>query len=137
MDTRFLPHNTHLEKPEAFIKQDPHLIQLNKQALVHRSQLLDQIPRNISGIYTLSGGRQTGKTTLLKQWMAELLERRVPPKAIAYMTGELVDDHHSLIRLVTDLLTEMPDKDLKFIFLDEITYIRGWDKGVNRHFNKN
>jgi predicted AAA+ superfamily ATPase len=62
--------------------------------------------------------------------MAELLERRVPPKAIAYMTGELADDHHSLIRLVTDLLTEMPDKDLKFIFLDKITYIRGWDKGV-------
>ena len=87
MDTRFLPHNTHLEKPEAFVKQDPHLKQLNKQALVHRSQLIDQIPRYISGIYTLSGGRQTGKTTLLKQWMAELLESRVPPNSIAYMTG--------------------------------------------------
>ena len=130
MDTRFLPHNTHLEKPEVFIKQDSHLKQLNKQALVHRSQLLDQIPRYISGIYTLSRGRQTGKTTLLKQWMAELLESRVPPDSIAYMTGELVDDHHSLIRLVTDLLTEMPDKDLKVIFLDEVTYIRDWDKGV-------
>lgn len=130
MDTRFLPHNTHLEKPEAFIKQDPHLKQLNKQALVHRSQLLNQMPRYISGIYTLSGGRQTGKTTLLKQWMAELLESRVAPNSIAYMTGELVGDHHSLIRLVTDLLTEMPDKDLKFIFLDEATYIKDWDKGV-------
>jgi len=130
MDTRFLPHNTHLEKPETFIEQDPHLKQLNKQALVHRSQLLDQIPRYISGIYTLSGGRQTGKTTLLKQWMAELLESRVAPNSIAYMTGELVDDHHSLIRLVTDLLTEMPDKDLQFIFLDEATYIKDWDKGV-------
>ena len=36
MDTRFSPHNTHLDKPDAFIKQDPHLNQLNKQALVHR-----------------------------------------------------------------------------------------------------
>ena len=36
----------------------------------------------------------------------------------------------TLIRLVTNLLTEMPDKDLKFIFLDEVTYIRDWDKGV-------
>jgi hypothetical protein len=27
-------------------------------------------------------------------------------------------------------LTEIPDKDLKFIFLDEVTYIRYWDKGV-------
>jgi predicted AAA+ superfamily ATPase len=125
-----LPHNTHLEKPEAFIEQDPHLKQLNKQALVHRSQLLDQMPRYLSGIYTLSGGRQTGKTTLLKQWMAELLEGSVAPNSIAYMTGELVDDHHSLVRLLTDLLTEMPDKDLLFIFLDEATYIRDWDKGV-------
>ena len=130
MDTRFLPHNTHLEKPEVFIQQDPHLKQLNKQALVHRSQLLDQIPRSISGIYTLSGGRQTGKTTILKQWMAELLESRVPPHSIFYMTGELVDDNHSLIRLVTDLLTDMPAKDLKFILLDEVTYIKDWDKGV-------
>jgi predicted AAA+ superfamily ATPase len=46
------------------------------------------------------------------------------------MTGELVDDHHSLIRLVTDLLTEMPTRDLKFIILDEVNYIRDWDKGV-------
>ena len=130
MDTRFLPHNTHLEKPEVFFKQDPHLKLLEKQALVHRSHLLNQIPRYISGIFTLSGGRQTGKTTLLKQWKAELLERRVPTNAIAYLTGELVDDHHSLIRLVTDLLTEIPDKGLTFIFLDEVTYIRDWDKGV-------
>ena len=130
MDTRFLPHNTHLEKLEAFFKQDPHLKQLNKQALVHRSQLLDQIPRSASGIYTLSGGRQTGKTTLLKQWMAELLKNRVPVNSIAYMTGELINDHHSLVRLVTDLLAEMPAQDLKFIILDEVTYIRDWDKGV-------
>jgi predicted AAA+ superfamily ATPase len=62
--------------------------------------------------------------------MAELLEGSVAPNSIAYMTGELVDDHHSLVRLLTDLLTEMPDKDLLFIFLDEATYIRDWDKGV-------
>jgi len=103
---------------------------LNKQALVHRSQLLDQIPRSTPGIYTLSGGQQTGKTTLLKQWMAELLKSRVPANSIAYMTGELINDHHSLVRLVTGLLTEMPAQDLKFIILDEVTYIRDWDKGV-------
>jgi hypothetical protein len=62
--------------------------------------------------------------------MAELLESGVAPNSIAYMTGELVDDHHTLIRLVTDLLTEMPDKDLQFILVDEATYIKDWDKGV-------
>lgn len=130
MDVRFLPHNTHLESPKAFIKQDPHLRQLSKQTLVHRSRLLDRIPRDTPGIYTMSGGRQTGKTTLLKQLMAELLESRVSPQCIAYMTGELIDDHHSLIRLLTDLLNEMPDKHLNFILLDEVSYISNWDKGV-------
>lgn len=130
MDVRFLPHNTHLESPKAFIKQDPHLRQLSKQTLVHRSRLLDRIPRDTPGIYTMSGGRQTGKTTLLKQLMAELLESHVSPERIAYMTGELIDDHHSLIRLLSDLLNEMPDKHLNFILLDEVSYISNWDKGV-------
>lgn len=130
MDIRFLPHNTHLESPKAFIKQDPHLRQLSKQTLVHRSRLLDRIPRDTPGIYTMSGGRQTGKTTLLKQLMAELLESHVSPERIAYMTGELIDDHHSLIRLLSDLLNEMPDKHLNFILLDEVSYISNWDKGV-------
>lgn len=62
--------------------------------------------------------------------MAELLKSRVPANSIAYMTGELINDHHSLVRLVTGLLTEIPAQDLKFIILDEVTYIRDWDKGV-------
>jgi len=130
LDIRFLPHNTHLEETEMFFKQDPNLRLLSKQALVHRSQLLDRIPRDKPGIYTISGGRQTGKTTLIKQLMAELLESRVAPERIAYMTGELIDDHHSLVRLLTALFDEMPDKDLNFILLDEVTYISNWDRGI-------
>ena len=61
MDTRFLPHNTHIERSEAFIDLDPHLRLLGKQPLVHYPPLLDQIPHNYPGIYTLTGGRQIGK----------------------------------------------------------------------------
>lgn len=131
MDIRFAPHNTHLENPGSFIKRDPHLRQLRQQLLVHRSHLLDQLPRHEPGIYTVGGGRQIGKTTLMKQWMAELIQNGIVPKCIAYLTGELIDDYHSLVRLITETLDEMPSTNvLRYLLLDEVTYIRNWDRGV-------
>ena len=130
MDVRFFPHNTHLDDPGSFVERDPHLRQLRQQSLVHRSHLLDKLPRHQPGIYTIGGGRQIGKTTLMKQWMAELLQSGVAPKRIAYLTGELIDDHHSLVRLVAETPNEMPGTDVCYLLLDEVTYIRDWDKGV-------
>jgi len=130
MDIRFLPHNIHLEDPGLFSSRDPHLQHLQKQSLIHRSELLDLLPRHTPGIYTISGGRQIGKTTLLKQWMNELLESGVASECIIYFTGELIDDHHSLVRLLTDILNERQTADLSYILLDEVTYIKDWDKGI-------
>jgi predicted AAA+ superfamily ATPase len=130
MDIRFSAHNTHLENPELFTNRDPHLKQLQRQLLVHRSLLLNQLPYNRPGIYTIGGGRQIGKTTLVKQWMAFLLKDGIASKSIFYMTGELIDDHHSLVMLITDALNEMPEMDLRYIFIDEVSYIRNWDKGI-------
>jgi predicted AAA+ superfamily ATPase len=130
MDIRFTPHNSHLDDPETFEVRDPHLRQLRQQALVHRSYLLDELPAHTPGIYTIGGGRQIGKTTLMKQWMAFLMQGDVAPERIVYLTGELIDDHHALVRLVGDTLDTMPGDDLAYLILDEVTYIRDWDKGV-------
>jgi len=130
VDTRFLPHNTHLEGAEQFFQNDPHLKALGKQLLVYRSPLLKELPRYQEGIYTIGGGRQVGKTTLLKQWMADLLKSGVAPERIVYFTGELIDDHHSLVRLLMETLEQMPSTDLRYLLLDEVTYIRQWDKGI-------
>ena len=130
MDTRFAPHNSHLDDPETFDVRDPHLRQLRQQALVHRSYLLGELPSNAPGIYTIGGGRQIGKTTLMKQWMALLIRNGVAPERITYFSGELIDDHHALVRLVGETLDHTPGDDLSYIILDEVTYIRDWDKGV-------
>ncbi len=127
MDIRFMPHNAHLEDPASFADRDPHLRQLKQQVWIHHSYLLDRFPVENPGIYTLGGGRQIGKTTLVKQWMAALLRSGIHSKRIAYLTGELIDDHHSLVRLLTDMLNEMPPKDVRYVIIDEITYIRDWD----------
>ncbi len=130
MDPRFAPHNTHLENPETFEARDPHLGQLRRQALIHHSQLLEKLPSRTPGVYTIGGGRQIGKTTLMKQWMALLMHRGVAPERIAYFTGELIDDHHSLVRVLGDTLGAMPGDNTAYLVLDEVTYIKDWDKGV-------
>ena len=129
MDIRFLPHNTHLDDPASFSKNDPHLKLLQKLKLIHRNKILDQLPTNEPGIYSISGGRQIGKTTLLKQWMNKLLQQHISPSNITFLTGELIDDQHSLVRIVTEGLNKRDD-EIFYLMLDEISYIKNWDKGI-------
>ncbi len=130
MDTRFSPHNTHLEDPEHFYTLDPQLRRLKQQMYIHKSELLDLLPVHIPGIYSLTGGRQTGKTTLLKQWMTKLLEQGVSPFAIAFLSGELIDDHRMLMQILETQTSSMPDDRIRYLMIDEITYIKDWDKTV-------
>ena len=130
MDPRFLPHNSHLGDARRFVEDDPQLRHLAACPFQHRSSLLDRLPAAVPGIFSLGGGRQTGKSTLLKQWMAELLTKGVPPQAIAYFSGELIDDHHSLLRLMEGQLAMAPDTGCNYLIIDEVTYIRDWDKAV-------
>lgn len=120
----------HLEDPDTFIDRDPHLKQLQKQSLIHRSRLLEKLPRRHPGIYSIGGARQVGKTTLMKQWMADLLHDNADPERISYLTGELIDDHHTLVRIVTETLNLPPDTGLHYLLIDEVTYIRDWDRGI-------
>ena len=130
MDAAFLPNNLHLESLQLFRTADPHLRRLAGQKLVFHSPLLRRLPCREAGIYTLGGGRQVGKTTLLKQWMLQLLEDGTIPESIAFLTGELIPDHMALIRTVQGLAAAFPAGQPGFLILDEVTYIREWDKGI-------
>ncbi len=92
--------------------------------------MIDQLPSKEPGIYTLEGGRQIGKTTLLKQWMAKLLKEGTPPECIAFLSGELIEDYHSLLHLLRFQLESMPKNQLNFLIIDEVSYIRDWDKAI-------
>jgi predicted AAA+ superfamily ATPase len=131
MDPRFSSHNAHLENPALFETLDPQLRKLKNQKYIYVSPLLESLPVSIPGIYTLGGGRQVGKTTLLKQWMEFLLEKKnVPPQSIAFFSGELISDYHALYSLLQNQLEEMPKDFINYIILDEVTYIKDWDKAV-------
>jgi len=130
MNLHDLAHNTHRHGLDAFLERDPHLRRLQEQRLVHRSRLLDHLPQREPGIYTIGGGRQIGKTTLLKQWMADLLQTGADPACICYVTGELIDDHHTLVRVLTEVVEQMPAGQLGYVLLDEATYVRGWEWAI-------
>lgn len=130
MDSRFLIHNLHLESLDTFKNRDPNLARLKNMPYVFNSSLIQIFPVHIPGIYSLGGGRQIGKSTLLKQWMLHLMEQEnVPPENIAFFSGELIDDHHAFLRLLETQLSQMP-AGLCYIIIDEVTYIKNWDKAV-------
>lgn len=130
MDTKFLVNNTHLEQPELFNEYDPQLRRLSSMVYQYHPPLLYELPLDIPGIYTISGGRQIGKTTLLKQLMKKLLDSGMPPAAIAYFNGDLIDDHHSLFNHIDSQLKEMPSDSLQYIIVDEVSYIKDWDRAI-------
>jgi predicted AAA+ superfamily ATPase len=62
--------------------------------------------------------------------MAQLIKAGKDPGTIAFVTGELIDDHHYLVRVINDALNAMPGETSKYLIVDEVTYIKDWDKGV-------
>jgi uncharacterized protein len=123
-------HNLFREAPEDFYSRDPQLRKLKQYPYVYKSSMIEESVFTMPGIYLLTGGRQTGKTTFLKQFIAYLLKKcAVNPQRIYFITGEIIDTHHSLRRLIQQIL---PDdrKSLFYLFLDEINYIRDWDQSI-------
>jgi predicted AAA+ superfamily ATPase len=130
-DARLSPHNLQWQGVQLFLQQDPVLRRLRDNPLVSEPDLLERLPLEIPGIYTLVGGRQVGKSTLLKQVMQRLLQReRVAPERLAYVTCEPFVDAEELRVVLTDLLAAMPGGERSWLLIDEVTYVAGWDRTV-------
>lgn len=130
MNEKFAPYNTHLYFPDNYWENDHHLRLLKEQPYIYENPIIAELPRETPGIYTLGGGRQIGKTTLLKQWITTLLAGGIEADSIHFYTGELIDDHHSLVSLLQTRADTAPEQKLNYTIIDEITYIKGWDKGI-------
>ena len=131
MDPNLTHHNIHLDGGlEAFRTTDPHLRRLYQQKLIFKSSLLEKPPQNMPGIYSLTGARQIGKTTLLKQWMEKLMSGGLSPSQFLFLTGEVIDDHHALVRIVSEVTNPKETNKIFYLVIDEVTYIKDWDKGI-------
>jgi len=129
MKEEFQIHNLFRESPERFLKEDPHLRRVALQPFSYVSPLVDTPEFLQPGILMVTGGRQVGKTTCLKQFIAKLLrEELVAPDHISFLAGELIRDDTELRR---EISSEQAGKSgWQVIVIDEISYVKDWDKAV-------
>ncbi len=124
----FQIHNLFKYNISEFKARDAHLLRIAKLPFKYLSPLAQVSNFNEPGIYLVTGGRQVGKTTFLKQYILQLLEdKQVPAENILYLAGELINSHHILVRLIDQF--SKPDL-LQYLFIDEVNYIPDWDKGI-------
>lgn len=87
-------------------------------------------------ITILYGQRRTGKTTLLKQLIDELLRAGVPRRHILYFsfdkTGGTVSD---IIKQYQQLCGDTFETGKKFIFFDEIQKAANWDSEIKYYYD--
>lgn len=131
MSNIFAQHNLHKDDLALFAQADPQLRALLRYPLVFNYPELSEIDVSVPGIYTLTGGRQIGKTTALKLWMKDHIDNNFPATSISFFAGEMIDDHHALVRILQGDLQEKTKAEInRILILDEVTYIKDWDKGL-------
>ncbi|ODS39486.1 MAG: hypothetical protein A7316_05425 [Candidatus Altiarchaeales archaeon WOR_SM1_86-2] len=76
----------------------------------------------------MTGPRQVGKTTFLKLFIKNLIDKGVDPKRTLYFPCDMIKDFKEIADIVrfSDSLIE----GKKYIFLDEITFVDEWHRGV-------
>ena len=73
MKDEFQIHNLFRESPERVLREDPHLRRAALQPFFYVSPLINSLEFLQPGILMVTGGRQVGKTTCLKQFIAKVL----------------------------------------------------------------
>lgn len=131
MKEDFLIHNLFWKAKDDFRQRDPHLMRLEGLSFVHRSELETEIPVLTPGIYILTGGRQVGKSTLLKFIILRLLkERKVSAKQIYYLPCDTIADYNQLLFEIEQFRSAMDPKKYFTLFIDEICYVKEWGRAI-------
>jgi len=113
------------------IEQDIHLTRIEKQKIRWKYQLISNLNE---GIYSVRGPRQIGKTTWIKQKVKDLLKNN-SPKNIFFYSCDDIRNYEEIMELI-ELFLEIADKDkIKYIFLDEIPYVKEWQRGIKHLYD--
>lgn len=119
-------------KNPAVIRNDDKLKKFEDSVFKWRPWLKGELKFDSDRIYTLRGPRQVGKTTLVKLIIRDLLKEIEHPQSIFYFTCDLVADEKELFEVLNLYLNWAAAFRLerKYIFLDEISSVRDWEKGL-------
>ncbi len=124
--------------------RDPNKINDDPEIKAWMQSKLQIIPRMIHKItwdfesdntvvYTLRGTRQIGKTTLIKLQIRKSLKGGMSPWNIFYCSLDLYKTPRELVDVIETynrLTHSMWNDERRYIFLDEVTTIPNWQKGI-------
>ncbi|MFH1915689.1 MAG: ATP-binding protein [Nanoarchaeota archaeon] len=92
----------------------------------------------IKEITIITGIRRSGKSTLMYQMIAALLQQKVNPKHILFLN---LEDAKLGVESLDDLYAayreEINPKDKAFVFLDEVHRKEGWERWLRNAYDKN
>lgn len=127
-------------KFDDFEQKDRSLRQLLDYGMLVQSSRpkFEQLALKSGSIVLLRGPRRVGKTTYLKQLIRELIRiHGVSKKRIMYLDIEGLKITTALhLRKTIRLYFDMnPEKNTKYLFLDEITTVRDWETVLQGEFD--
>jgi hypothetical protein len=108
-------------------EEDFHMAEWEKMGIRWIPNWIANISLRPFSLNFIIGPRQVGKTTGLKLLINDLL-KKVKAEQIFYFNCDFSPDVHSLRKVVDDYLEfrRSAGHDSSFIFLDEVTSVRGW-----------
>lgn len=125
-------HNPWWRRPE-FILEDNFIVEFKVQKYPYYHPLYFSFPLNKDSVLTLRGPRRIGKTTLIKLLIQKLLlAEKIPGERVFFYPCDTLKDFRELEELLLLYLEEtLPKtKDRLFIFLDEISFVKEWQRAI-------
>jgi predicted AAA+ superfamily ATPase len=87
---------------------------------------------NTEQIISITGVRRSGKSTIMLQYIKQLMDKKISPKNILYINFEDLrfrDLNLELLNRIYEVYLEYIQPDSRvYIFLDEIHKVKGWEK---------
>lgn len=117
--------NQHWEQADSKLKQ---LDELSFR-LPHADTILSQLPL-ASGIFSILGPRQVGKSTLLKLLARKALSR-LSPASLAMVEGDALESWRELFSIASTFVDSLPVATFRgCLLIDEITSIDQWHRAI-------
>lgn len=110
--------------------------------MIERAQYFDKISPFIGKpmIKVISGMRRCGKSTFMKMLIERLIREGVAETKIIYISMELmefefINDYKALYEYIKRVMPQ--GSGMKYLIIDEVQEIPGWEKAVNSIFAEN
>jgi uncharacterized protein len=107
---------------------------------VERAAYLSGIMHEMNSemVLVLAGIRRSGKTTLIKQAIGQLMAQGVSPRRILYLSLDAFEVKQAFesIEEIADAFVTLAPKGKLYLFLDEVHYFPDWESQVKSVFDR-